>query len=59
MRQIDLPPFFLGPRCPVSLTKHLDPVKGGRPHTYVDKIGTEPKYMIHLEPGTLKILDML
>ena len=25
-----LVPFFLGPRCPDSLTKHLDPVKGGR-----------------------------
>ncbi len=24
-------PFFQGPRRPDSLTKHLDPVKGGRP----------------------------
>ena len=24
-------PFFQGPRCLASLTKHVDPVKGGRP----------------------------
>lgn len=28
-------------------------------HAYVDKIGTEPKYVIHPDPGSHKILDML
>jgi hypothetical protein len=29
-------PFFQGPRCSASLTKHLDPVKGGRPMLIAD-----------------------
>ena len=28
-------PFFQGPRRPTSLTKHLDPVKGGRSHASI------------------------
>lgn len=30
MAVVGLPPFFPGSGCPVSLTKHSDPVKGGR-----------------------------
>jgi hypothetical protein len=33
LQKNDLPPLT-GPRCPVSLTKHLDPVKGGRSGLY-------------------------
>jgi len=48
----DLHPFLQGTRCPASLTKHLDPVKGGRSQFCWRRGGL-------LDPGLGNRLDLL